>query len=96
MQLQRSDTAGVALVPTVQPTAKSNLVIAHECRRRLRVKLPIIGLIGLDTQHLSRTIRAMPGVTSVRINPAAISIVVTYDGSFGQHCTVVKRKYLSC
>jgi len=59
--------------------ARAPLVIAHEGPGRLRVKLPLVGLPLLDTDHLSRGLRAFPGVTSVRINPAAMSVVVTYD-----------------
>lgn len=57
------------------------VLIAHECPGRLRVKLRVLGLPALKTDDLNRMIRATPGVTSVRINPGAISLIVTHDGT---------------
>lgn len=56
------------------------MVIAHECPGRLRAKLPLLSLPALKTDHLNRMMRATPGVTSVRINTSASSIIITHDG----------------
>lgn len=69
----------------------SGVVIAHECPGRLRAKLPLLGLPALKTDHLNRVIRATPGVTSVRINAGAISIIVTHDGTAATRNRILAR-----
>ncbi len=55
--------------------------ILHECRGRLRLRLPVLGLPGLDTEELAARLRALPGVHSARINPEIACAIVTHDGS---------------
>lgn len=91
MQFRHSTATGSDLVPASPSPACANVVIAHECPGRLRVRLPVVGLTAVNTDHLSRMIQATPGVTSVRINPAAISVVVSYDGASATRARVLER-----
>ncbi len=50
--------------------------IAHETPTRLRLRLPA----GADLPALRGVLEALPGVTALRLAPAARSIVVAYDG----------------
>ncbi|MBN9673483.1 heavy metal translocating P-type ATPase [Roseibium aggregatum] len=65
--------------------------IVHEGPERLRVKMPVLGLPALDTDHLCRLLRAILGVSSVRINPDAISVIVTHDGTQAARTRVLDR-----
>ncbi|MEM1312950.1 MAG: heavy metal translocating P-type ATPase [Pseudomonadota bacterium] len=43
--------------------------------------MPLVGLKGLDTDHLCRLLNGTPGATSVRINPDALSVIVEHEGA---------------
>ncbi len=76
-----------APVPAARPGRRP--VVVHDRAGRLRVKLPLLGLPALDTDHLGRIMRALPGVAAVRINPGAASVTVTYDGSAETRARVI-------
>lgn len=80
-----------AQVPLPEGRAARRPQIAHEIPGRLRLRLPLLGLPGLDTDHLNRLLRATRGVSSVRINPAAISAVICHDGLPGTRERVLDR-----
>ncbi len=95
MQLQHAPVIESKSEPALAPSSVigMGLDIVHECRGRLRLKLPILGLPGLDVEHLSRVIRATTGAASVRINPAAISVVISYDGTAAARARILKRLF---
>lgn len=91
MQYRHSVTAGSDRASHALSRMGFGVVIAHECPGRLRVKLPVLGLPALKTDDLNRMIRATPGVTSVRINPGAISLIVTHDGTLATRNRILDR-----
>ncbi len=71
------------------PTARIDLV--HACPGRLRVRMPLVGLDRLDTDHLARLVGATPGVRSVRINPGALCVIVEHEIAAGAAERVLER-----
>ncbi len=91
MQFRHSASAGSDRASHALSRMGIGVAIAHECSGRLRVKLPVLGLPKLKTDDLNRMIRATPGVTSVRINPSAISLIVTHDGTSATRNRILDR-----
>lgn len=65
----------------------STAAIAHETSTRLRLRLPG----GTDLAALRSALEALPGVTSLRLAPAARSVIVAYDGR-----AATRREVLAC
>jgi Cu2+-exporting ATPase len=61
--------------------------IAHETATRLRLRLPG----GTDLEALRGALQALPGVLSLRLAPAATSIVIGYDGRPGTRREILAR-----
>ena len=53
--------------------------IAHHVAGRVRLKLSLSGVGFLRETDLGNMVKQIPGIRSVRINPAALSAVVEYD-----------------
>lgn len=79
MRLDLSLTGGPSALSA--PAGAFPLRIAHEAPGRLRLKLPWLARPDLDSETLARTVRQIRGVRSVRLNPAAASVIVTHDGT---------------
>ncbi|WP_444464719.1 heavy metal translocating P-type ATPase [Rhodobacter capsulatus] len=73
------------------PAGTSLLRIAHEAHGRLRLKLPWLARPDLDSDALARTLRQIRGVRSVRLNPAAASVIVTHDGTAATRARLLDR-----
>jgi Cu2+-exporting ATPase len=63
------------------PTRNTEPRIVHETKTRLRLRGRIFKEPRLDVEYLQAYLEAMPGVESVRINQAAGSVAVRYDGA---------------
>lgn len=55
--------------------------ILHELPRRIRLRNPALYDYDLDLAYVEAILQNIPGVTGVRINAKAASIVVEYDGA---------------
>ncbi|MFP4044899.1 MAG: hypothetical protein ACLFTP_10085, partial [Rhodosalinus sp.] len=77
--------------PAARPASGTRVELAHACPGRLRARMPLVGLDRLDTDHLERLIGAMPGVSSVRINPGALSVIVEHEIAAGARERVLER-----
>lgn len=61
-------------------SALTRPAIVHETPRRLRLKMPVLTRARIDTDHLVGLLTEVEGVRSARINIAAASVIVAYDG----------------
>ena len=61
--------------------------IAHETSTRLRLRMPTEA----DLEALHDALESLPGVTALRLAPAARSVVVTFDGR-----AATRREVLAC
>ncbi|MFP4239986.1 MAG: heavy metal translocating P-type ATPase [Rhodosalinus sp.] len=77
--------------PAARPASGTRVELAHACPGRLRARMPLVGLDRLDTDHLERLIGATPGVSSVRINPGALSVIVEHEIAAGARERVLER-----
>ncbi|PTQ71891.1 heavy metal translocating P-type ATPase [Celeribacter persicus] len=94
MRVETLPNAVSPVVSAAAPSGKARLKIVHETKGRLRVKMPILGLPGLDTEHLARVLRGTPEVRTVRINPGAMSVVFEFTGGRATRYRILDR--LSC
>ncbi|MEG6508991.1 heavy metal translocating P-type ATPase [Methyloligella sp. 2.7D] len=90
MQRDAALSFGEDKLRTLRPV-RNKLVVAHELRKRLRLKMPLLRTPRLDTGHLASLVGEYDGVDSVRINAAASSIVIAYDGSAGARQAIFDR-----
>lgn len=67
--------------PRAGDTALVGMTIVHEIPGRIRLRVPLVDLPMLDSGRLSHKLRTARGVTSVRLNPGAQSVVITHDGT---------------
>ena len=85
-------TAVAARDGAVSPARmRGGVRVVHDGRRRLRARAPALGLTALDTDHLTRLLRATPGVGAVRLNPGAISAIFEYDGAPDTRALILER-----
>lgn len=91
LRLEHPGTAGADPDPCPGTETGAGVVIAHEIPGRLRAKLALLRRPRLDTDHLSRMLRATPGVTSVRINAHARSVIVKHDGTSAARSRILGR-----
>ncbi|MGD9919025.1 MAG: heavy metal translocating P-type ATPase [Paenirhodobacter sp.] len=83
--------AAAGPIQPVTGAGQEKISIVHEVPGRLRVRMPLLGLARLDIDQLARMLRAIPGVTAVRINPAATSLVFRHDGDAGTRARILDR-----
>ncbi|GAP94835.1 HAD-IC family P-type ATPase [Leptolyngbya sp. NIES-2104] len=70
-----------------------NYQIVHSIAGRLRLRIPrLCGDIDF-ANRLNRQIESLAGVTDVRINSAACSIVITYEA---RNCEIMQQQVLTC
>lgn len=77
---------------------KNGLVLVHETPQRLRYKLPFLADPLIDFSWLLTRLESIKGVTKVRVNRRAHSVIFEYDGhtnsrqSIEDYLTVLSRK----
>ncbi|WP_083240254.1 heavy metal translocating P-type ATPase [Methyloceanibacter methanicus] len=70
---------------------QNTVVVAHALPRRLRLKMPLLRRPHLDAGHLTSLISEFDGVESVRINAAAASVTIGYDGKAATRQAILDR-----
>ncbi|MGY6215878.1 heavy metal translocating P-type ATPase [Methylolobus aquaticus] len=74
--------------------AIGHVTIAHELPRRLRLRFPALALPGFAADLLETELLSFGGVTAVRINLRARSVLAEYDGHPETRSSLIER--LSC
>jgi copper chaperone CopZ len=58
---------------------QSGYEIVHQIRGRIRIRLPQLGRDSVGANQLATRLRAIAGITDVRVNPLSKSVTVLYE-----------------
>lgn len=68
-----------AVAAAGSPKGLTGLQVVHHIRGRIRLRIPGLASGGTAAQQLRSALGSMGGITSVRLNPAANSLIVGYE-----------------